>query len=276
MDYLNTLLQKWMPSQQRVAVDSIPTLHGIWDTINATLATDGPPTRLPLEFYDPKARSIIDRIVTEEEYSGYKESVEYRTVGIGAMLGDAVQRMVRSSRRKEMETGAASSGGGELDMKDDRGASGTGLKIALFGSHDSTIAATLASLGALEGEDNAWPSYTSSLAIELFRAIDPASSFSSNQQEDPPAPGTKPAENHPAHGSPRQYVRIRYNDRPITIPGCRPRGNHFDGDESMCTFVRFFFVLFLYTIIPLDETYQPTPIILFPFYSPPPHLLPSF
>lgn len=260
MDYLNTLLQKWMPSQQRVAVDSIPTLHGIWDTINATLGTAGPPTRLPLEFYDPKARSIIDRIVTEEEYSGYKESVEYRTVGIGAMLGDAVQRMVRSSREKETESGASS--GGEFDMTADPGSgtgTGTGLKIALFGSHDSTIAATLASLGAMEGDDNAWPSYTSSLAIELFRAIDPAPAPSQPENPPPtptptstnpaamPAPTPAPA---PAHGSSQQYVRIRYNDRPITIPGCRPRGNHLDGDESICTFVRLFVCSFVPILFP--------------------------
>lgn len=222
MDYLNTLLQKWMSSQQRVAVDSNPTLHGIWDTINATLATAGPPTRLPSEFYDAKAYSILDRLVTEEEYSGYKESVEYRTLGIGAMLGDSVQRMVRSSR--EQETMASPS---ERFDKGDNPGSGGGLKVALFGCHDSTIAGVLASLGAMEGDDNKWPSYTSSLAIELFQTIKPAP----NRQD----PHILPTE-LPAPGS-QQYVRIRYNDRPITIPGCRPQGHHLDGDESICTFV---------------------------------------
>ena len=236
MDYLNKLLQKWMPSQQRVAVDSTPTLHGIWDTINATLATAGPPTRLPPEFYDAKARSIIDRIVTEEEYAGYKESTEYRTVGIGAMLGDAVQRMVRSSMEGESSRDSSSRQDDVKTQDADQASSGTtGLKMALFATHDSTIAATLASLGALEGELNAWPSYTSSLAIELFQAVvdpSPYSSSSSSKNQH-----TDPAETIPAHGSAGQYVRIRYNDRPITIPGCRPQGLHLDGDESICTFV---------------------------------------
>ena len=94
MDYINRLLQKWMPSQRRIAVDSAPKLHGIWDTINATLATPGPPARLPTEFYEPKARRIIDRIVVEEEYAGYKESAELLSVGIGALMREVVQRMV--------------------------------------------------------------------------------------------------------------------------------------------------------------------------------------
>ena len=34
------------------------------------------------------------------------------------------------------------------------------------------------------------------------------------------------------------YVRVRYNDRPMTIPGCRLAGNHLEGNESFCTLVR--------------------------------------
>jgi acid phosphatase len=33
------------------------------------------------------------------------------------------------------------------------------------------------------------------------------------------------------------YVRIRYNDEVVTVPGCRAPGNHLDGDESFCTLV---------------------------------------
>ena len=222
MDYLNTLLQKWMPSQQRVAVDSTPKLHGIWDTINSTLATAGPPTRLPPEFYNCKARTIIDRIITEEEYSGFKDSVEYRTVGIGALLGEAVQRMVRSSQEKEPKLPPREG----QDTRDDLGFNKS-LKVALFGCHDSTLAAVLASLGALEDGNDAWPSYTSSLSIELFRDNKHGELRQKYQ--------IGPVE-MVAHGS-QQYVRIQYNECPITIPGCRPKGRHLDGDKSMCTLV---------------------------------------
>ena len=204
MHYLNNLLQKWMPAQQRVAVDSTPKLHGIWDTITSTLATPGSPTRLPPEFYDSRARSIIDGIVTEEEYAGFKESAEYRTVGIGALMGEVVQRMVHHSLKPHIR------------MRDRRELEGTSTatipspRIALFGCHDSTLAAILASLGALEGENNTWPSYTSSLAIELFRSDAPES---------------------------QRYVRIRYNGTPIIIPGCRLRKRHLEGEESFCDLV---------------------------------------
>jgi len=35
------------------------------------------------------------------------------------------------------------------------------------------------------------------------------------------------------------YVRLRYNDQPVTIPGCRTLGNHLEGDESFCTLAAF-------------------------------------
>jgi len=69
MDYLTSLISKWMPEQDdgshRVAVDSHPRLSGIMDTVNSTLA-HGPKTRLPDRFYDFKGREIIDRIAVEE------------------------------------------------------------------------------------------------------------------------------------------------------------------------------------------------------------------
>jgi len=33
------------------------------------------------------------------------------------------------------------------------------------------------------------------------------------------------------------YVRIRYNDKVMTVPGCKIAGKHLDGDESFCTLV---------------------------------------
>ena len=33
------------------------------------------------------------------------------------------------------------------------------------------------------------------------------------------------------------YVRVRYNDEPVRIPGCRPAGKHYDDDETLCTLV---------------------------------------
>ncbi len=260
MDYLNYLLQKWMPLQQRVAVDSSPSLHGIWDTINTTLATPpGSITRLPPEFYDRKAHKTIESIVVEEEYAGYKESEEYRTVGIGALLGEVVQRMQYWIQREcpQIRTSLEIIAIVEAQILT-HGEERKGPNFALAGCHDSTLAATLASMGAMKGENNKWPQYTSSLAVELFSSdvIDSArieENEGKGKGASPntalrqitlnfPAPSSATIKNQdPEQDSPDQstfYVRIRYNDRPITIPGCKVQGNHLPEEPSFCTFVR--------------------------------------
>ncbi|KAI1104224.1 histidine acid phosphatase [Jackrogersella minutella] len=259
MAYLTRLWSKWMPEDSpRVAVDSRPRLSGIMDTINSTLA-HGPATRLPKEFYDPKAREIVERIGVEEWFAGYKESKEYRALGIGGLLGDVVGRMVGSAERstadggyevaRKLESGA---------MKEGKGA--TPIRFGLSGCHDTTLAAVLASLGAYE--DNKWPPYTSHIAIEMFRKStasqkgettpSPARSssswfkpWSSSAKPGNPPPGTigrkrsedlSPAERAKLDG---YYVRIRYNDAVVKVPGCGAPGKHLEGDESFCTLDAF-------------------------------------
>src|SRR4051794_31427002 len=96
MDYLNDLISKWMPPYSpHVGVGSHPSAAGILDTVNATHA-HGAATRLPKEFYDEKGLEILDRISTDEWFTGYKESGEFRALGIGSLLGDMVSRMVGS------------------------------------------------------------------------------------------------------------------------------------------------------------------------------------
>ncbi|MCJ1450856.1 hypothetical protein MMC28_001190 [Mycoblastus sanguinarius] len=221
MEYLNSLMGKWMPPGQPVAVDSMPNLHGIFDTINSTLASDGPETTLPPEFYDAKARKIIERIVLEEEFAGFKESREYRSLGIGPLLSEVVQRMVSSAATQEQVAHSL--------QEDNNGAirnGGNGLKIALFSCHDSTLAAILASVGAMDLSNETWPPYSSSLAVELFQERDSHRNVKSHP------PGTRP-------DSGGLYVRMRYNDRAMTIPGCQSEGRHLHGDKSFCTLSAF-------------------------------------
>lgn len=35
------------------------------------------------------------------------------------------------------------------------------------------------------------------------------------------------------------FVRVRFNDRVMVVPGCKPAGKHLDGDESFCTLAAF-------------------------------------
>ncbi|KAI9810764.1 MAG: hypothetical protein M1827_006102 [Pycnora praestabilis] len=278
MEYLNKLMSRWMPpTSHRIAVDSHPRLSGIMDTINATLA-HGPKTRLPSEFYDPKGREIIDRIGTEEWFSGYKESTEYRSLGIGSLVGDVVSRMIGSVERNGND-GLMEIGGEDGALGKGRGGESE-IKFALSACHDTTLGAILASLGAFEGENGKWPPFTSHIAVELFRNTEWAdgktvtgrTSFTEEKRSrandedrkslwaslfggitsDPVVEGRnlpKPEgmarktmielndqERSKLRG---YYVRLRYNDRPVVVSGCKAPGNHLAGDESFCTLDAF-------------------------------------
>ena len=283
MKYLDFLLSKWMPqSSPKVAVDSHPRLSGIMDTINSTLA-HGPETRLPAQFYDSKLRAIIDRIGVEEWFSGYQESLEYRTLGIGSLMGDLVERMTAVIARTGLSVREIGGESGELGHG--RGGEKS-IKFALSGCHDTTLAAVLTSLGAFKGEK--WPPYTSHVAVELFRKPDElmsapetppsaqkpgfmssmlglnssktpletlsrplfssSSSGMSNSNTDTRTPLSELDVSSPIRRSIQgHYVRLRYNDRVMKIPGCSLPGKHLEGDESFCTLEAFKDIVDKYT-----------------------------
>ncbi|KAK0669669.1 histidine phosphatase superfamily [Cercophora samala] len=228
MEFLNQLIGRWMEEegggkQKRVAVDGRPRLSGVMDTVNATLA-HGAGTRLPREFYDERARGIIERIGVEEWFAGYGESEEYRRLGIGGLVGDLVERMVGSV---------------EGDGK------GKGVKFGLHGCHDTTLAGMLASLGAFGREE--WPPFTSHVAVELFRDNGKGERekggwlggwMGGKGREI----GRRPMEELSESEKKRlegYYVRLRYNDEVVTVPGCKKEGRHLEGDESFCTLAAF-------------------------------------
>ncbi|KAK4504638.1 hypothetical protein PRZ48_002599 [Zasmidium cellare] len=241
MKYINKKIGKWMPKESPVIqVDSHPRLSGVMDTVNATLA-HGPATKLPNEFYDDKVRQNIDRITTEEWFIGYQESNEYRKLGIGSLVGDLSQRMV------EHVNGIPTQGEKEP------------FKIKLSGCHDTTIASTLAALGAFEVDKDKWPNFTSSIAFELFKTKDTPSPPSPSgavwpskekswwysifsSPKSPASPAREPIVSMPESDKQKlegHYVRIRYNDRPVTLPFCKPQGKHLEGDETFCSLAAF-------------------------------------
>jgi acid phosphatase len=139
----------------------------------------------------------------------------------------------------------------------------------LSGCHDTTLAAVLASLGAFQGEP--WPPYTSHIALELFKAsranksqdpskdtMDPVDTASPTSKastgwfsnifgstakaNDSSTVGIARTKLEKLKDSDKAkldgyFVRIRYNDKVMNIPGCQPIGKHFEGDESFCTLV---------------------------------------
>lgn len=249
MAYVTKKLGKWMPEDSpRVAVDSHPRLSGIMDTINAT-AAHGPETRLPSEFYDPKIKKIIEKVGVDEWYTGYKESREYRMLGIGGLLGDVVSRMVGSVEQSTAD--------GQYELAPKSGPQqNQPVRFGLSGCHDTTLAGALSSLGAFNSDE--WPPFTSHIAIELFRHADHAapttqslaatsrswfsSLLSGGSRAGVPPPGISRKRTEDLSDAEKRklqgyYVRLRYNDNPVTIPGCKAAGNHLEGDESFCTLV---------------------------------------
>ena len=242
--YINKKIGKWMPENSPVVkVDSHPRLSGVMDTVNATSA-HGSGTKLPNEFYDKKVREDIDRICTEEWFVGYQESKEYRQLGIGALVGDLTQRMVEHTI-----------GSGANDEKP--------FKMSLAGCHDTTIAATLTALGAFEVEKDKWPNFTCSIAFELFKRKGPDSQTSNGSISGAIWPSKEKTWWYSLFSSPHSskpvaartpidewsdtdknklddyYVRLRYNDKPLTVPFCKTVNRHFEDDESICTLAAF-------------------------------------
>nr|POE72959.1 putative acid phosphatase spbc4.06 [Quercus suber] len=234
MDYINRKIGKWMPKGKegvpsRIAVNSHPRLSGVMDSINAVLAHEQSVVgkrgvNLPKEFYDTDVRKNIDRICTEEWFGGYQESSEYRKLGIGALVGDLTQKMVEGCKTPR-------------------------FKIAMAGCHDTTIASVLASLGAFDVTKDKWPNFTSSIAVELFKvgktheseaANNPSrpswwsalfSSVTPSQDINARTPITEMSSSQKSSLD-GYYVRLRYNDRPITLPFCAEPGRHLSTDDA--------------------------------------------
>jgi acid phosphatase len=108
------------------------------------------------------------------------------------------------------------------DIKDRalQAVSGGDTKLALMGCHDTTLSAMLATLGAF---DKMWPPFTSSIAVETFRFKDQRNGMFDRLL------GKKKEDGW--------FVRVRYNDKPVVVQGCKPAGKHLEGDESFCTMV---------------------------------------
>ena len=226
MNYLNSLLQHHMPAKQRVGVNSTPRISQIYDAINSTLAVKDSQIKLPPEFYDMTARRVINMIAYDEEFGPFHENEEYRTLGIGALLGDIVERMTQKVEANSLNPG---------------------MRFAIYGGHDSTLIGILASLGILEDNSRIWPPYSSNVAIELFQLKEaesnsqkPVRSISSITATSIGRTQTTELSSLQKQNMNGYYVRIRYNDQPMIIPGCRPTTKHLNGDRFFCTLVSDF------------------------------------
>ncbi|KAI7857192.1 histidine phosphatase superfamily [Circinella umbellata] len=95
-------------------------------------------------------------------------------------------------------------------------------KLHIYSGHDTTVGPLLISLGVF---DKRWPPFSSSIIFELFKEKGTNLSWTSRifgQKEQP------------------HYVRVRYNDKILELPGCHAiEDHHSSGDKSLCTFEAF-------------------------------------
>ena len=242
MAYINSLIGKHMP-QRPITVAGTPKVHAIYDMITSTSATEGRGSiRLPEAFYDHKLREIVDRIAYEEEFGGYGKDRELRSVGIGAMLGDVVESLVGKA-----ESGIPSTPR-PAPMREEIAVEETNTRLWLYGTHDSTLSAAMASLGAdkTRAGELRWPPYGSVLAIELLK--DTRAGITMSQScESPTRQSYAPISRTPVWQLSQvqtsclqdYYVRVRYNNRSLVLPGCRSVGKNWDGDGTLCTLLAF-------------------------------------
>lgn len=252
MALLQDRIGKHMPTG-KVTLAGHPRLSGVLDTVNSSLA-HGPATKLPSEFYEPAVMNALDTIVTNEWFQGFKDNLEYRTLGVGGLAGDVVTRMVKHVEYGRDEAIGKTAAQG---VKGQSGYIPKAKRPAIFGlsgTHDTALAGFLASFGAF---DDKWPPYTSHIAIELFKVKETylesiAKSWWKSFPSFPDISRTQLPHNdsigrvqssqiNDADMSRLDgyYVRIRYNDVPVTVAGCRKPGKHLDGDETFCTLKEF-------------------------------------
>lgn len=252
MALLQDRIGKHMPTG-KVTLEGHPRLSGVLDTVNSSLA-HGPATKLPPEFYEPAVLKALDTIVTNEWFQGFMDNLEYRTLGVGGLAGDVVTRMVKHVEYAQDDANGKTAAQG---VKGEPGYVPKAKRPAIFGlsgTHDTALAGFLASFGAF---DEKWPPYTSHIAIELFKEKGTylesmAKSWWKSFPRFPDLNRTQPPHNDSIGRVPSSqvndadmsrldgyYVRIRYNDVPVIVAGCRKPGKHLDGDETFCTLKEF-------------------------------------
>ena len=156
MAYINKLFSRWMPDHSvPIAVESVPSLYQIKDFVDSSLAHN---RSLPDEFYDDKARQIMNKICIEEWFAVFIESREYRTLAVGTVMGEILDRM-RSIIRTSFESNLMLNKSTPLETE-------RFSKLALIGCHDTTIVGILSSLGVFDKKT--WPALCSHIAVELL------------------------------------------------------------------------------------------------------------
>ena len=88
-------------------------------------------------------------------------------------------------------------------------------RLSVFLAHDATLVGILQ---CLECFNDKWPDFSAAISCELF--------------DDERASKTDTSED-------RAYVRCRYGDEVLQLPGCAPDKKHYPGHPELCTLAAF-------------------------------------
>ncbi|CAG8464911.1 697_t:CDS:2 [Acaulospora morrowiae] len=204
---LKSLNEKLKPIVNEVSFSSNPSCNELLAKSN------GIP--LPKEF----TADVIDdlnAVSTGRSFGGFDEIPELRRLGIGPLLFE-LQDQILSKIGNSKE-------------------SADNLKLAIYSTHDVTIAPLLAALDAYE--NRRWPPFASHIIIELFQQKSSSSQAKIDDKDRVKNRKTVDIENQGEY-----FVRVKYNNKILELSGCQKNGTHHTNDKSLCTLKAFLEIL---------------------------------
>ncbi|KAK9457177.1 histidine phosphatase superfamily [Dipodascopsis uninucleata] len=188
-----------------------------WAIIDTYVSAAAHNIKTPSGFEDRQTVNSVARAALESEFIGYERNMEMKRLGMGNFLQEVLQRMIVGDRvTSDADEAIAKLAGKKQPMVFYKVP-----KLALYAAHDSSIGAILSTLGVF---DRRWIQFTSHIVFEHFGVVKPSRkglSFGAGSQQE------------------NEYVRIKYNGRPVEIPACAAPGDHLDGEPSFCTMSAF-------------------------------------
>ncbi|KAH9477792.1 putative acid phosphatase SPBC4.06 [Psilocybe cubensis] len=194
-----------------IRVDGKPRASGIMDTIRASIAHG---IKVPPEFEDKTIVDVIDVCSTLFLPYGHPlrtiyaldKTEEVRRLAMGRLLDDMSRKMQTKIQQREADP----------------------LKILVHSTHDTAIAGLCSTFDVF---DDKWPAFTASITFELFKTREPESDQTRSQS-------ILTRMGSPSSSS-QYYVRMRHQNKDMTLPICAQSGNHLEGHPEFCTFSAF-------------------------------------
>ncbi|KIJ39004.1 hypothetical protein M422DRAFT_230848 [Sphaerobolus stellatus SS14] len=202
---LDFKIGKYLGKPIRLGSKIDPSIFRVSDVFDLMEAARAHGYKVPPVLEEQETRALLEESLISHWFDGVKD-IEYRKLCMGPLLAELREKMERKV---------------ELGDRDP-------LKLLVYSTHDTALAATVASLGVF---DNRWPHFTASLIFEVFRAP-----LAQPKDLDPDA---SPSASLNGSTSSIYYVRLRYKNKSLPLPMCAESHQHLPGRPEFCTFEAF-------------------------------------